>query len=119
VLAGLGVDRADQLGERHLRALQHQLAGIQPTEIQRRVDELEQLSRAAVDAPQDLVWLLRERTELALEQQVAVSHDDVERCAQLVRHGRHEVILDAIGTFQFLDDACVFDQTRRFCQQLA
>ncbi|HEU4631477.1 MAG TPA: hypothetical protein VFS08_17115 [Gemmatimonadaceae bacterium] len=80
-----------QVGERELHT-----PGLEAGEVQRVVDEAEQVLAAALDAPDVVLLRRRERAAQPHLQQVGVADDRVERRAELVAHRRQELRLGPV-----------------------
>jgi hypothetical protein len=83
-----------------------------PADVERRVDQLEQLAGAGADAIETRRLLGRERAEDLVEQQLVVAEDDIERRAQLVRHGGEKIRLEPIGLLELADQPPVLQRQR-------
>ena len=75
-----------------------------------RPEELDGVARRALE---DLALRVVQVAELAVREQVRVAEDDVERRAQLVRHRRDEVGLQAVRRREIGDQARVLEGYRR------
>ncbi len=92
---GAGLERCEQLAERELLAADGEAPGLQAGDVQRGAEEIDQLDRLPLERGADVALLGGERAEGAFAEQARVADQRVERCAQVVRHGRERVALHA------------------------
>ena len=85
---------------------------MQTAEVQGGDDEVQEVSGAFVDPPQDVALLGGQRAKGPFAQEIIVPDDDVQRGAQLVGHGPHDVFLEAVGLLQFLKELGVRQRER-------
>ena len=102
--AEFAADFLAELIERELARTHRIPPGFEPAQIEGCLDHTKQLVRVL---PHALHWVALggyERAEGALDQEIHVPADDVQRRAQLVRHGRHELRLEDVGRTEILDE---------------
>ena len=74
--------------------------GLEAVQVERRLDQLEQLRVGPPDALERVPAV----GEVRVAEHVAVAGDDVERRPQLVRHGRDELELGAVRALELVDE---------------
>ena len=88
-------DLLDAVAKAHRLGLDAELAGLDPSDVERALDEREQVLATAPDDADGLVAVRRHRG-VVLEQ-LRIAEDAVERRAQLVAHGRDVAALGLVG----------------------
>ena len=103
---------SNELRDRDVAQVDGHQTALEPAHVERRLDQLEQLQRLLPHRAQRLAMVLGQVAEGALELQVGVADDDVQRRAQLVRHRRHELFLELVGGLQIGDQVGVVERRR-------
>ncbi len=105
-----GLERREDVGQRERLDPERQLAGLEPGDVERGAEEVDELDRLPLERGRHLALFVGQRAERPFAEQARVADERVQRRTQIVRHGAERVALQA-------GDACQSSGLTRVCER--